>query len=68
MPLELVKQTLWRRLTEQNVTLSPYIDICDHDLDQIVSRIQHGFPNTVLVMIQGHLLSEKCARVISCLV
>ena len=34
------------------------MEICDHDLDQVVSRIQHDFPNAGLVMIQGHLLSE----------
>ena len=36
--------TFWCRLTEQSVTLSPYVDICDHGLDQVVSRIQHDFP------------------------
>ena len=35
--------TLWCRLTEQNVTLSPHVYICDHGLDQVVSRIQHDF-------------------------
>ena len=50
--------TLWRHLTEQSVTLSPYVDIFDHNLDQVVSRIQHDFPKAGLVMIQGHILSE----------
>ena len=53
------RTTLWRCLTEQNVTLSPYVDIFDHDLDQVVSRIQHNFPNAGLVLIQGHILSER---------
>ena len=52
------RTTLWRRLTEQNITLSRYLDISDFDLDQVISRIQHDFPNAGLVMIQGHLLSE----------
>ena len=52
------RATLWCRLTEQNVTLSPYVDICDHDFDQVVSRTQHDFPNAGLVMIQGRILSE----------
>ena len=43
--------TLWHCLTEQNITLSPYVDICDHDLEQMVSRIQHDFLNAGLVMI-----------------
>lgn len=52
------RTTLWRRLVEENVTLSPYADISDHDLDEIIVRIHRSFPNSGLVMIQGHLLSE----------
>ena len=52
------RTTLWQRLREQNITLSPYVDICDHDLDEVITRINHNFPNSGLVMIQGHLLSE----------
>ena len=52
------RTTLWRRLQEQNVTLSSYTDISDHDLDDLVKTIQHNFPNAGLAMTQGHLRSE----------
>ena len=34
------------------------VDISDHNLDLVISRIQQSFPNSGLVMVQGHLLSE----------
>lgn len=51
------RTTLWRRLQEQNVTISSYTDISDADLDEMVKSIQHNFPNAGLVMVQGHLQS-----------
>ena len=33
------RTTLWRRLREQNVTLSPYTDISDDELDELVKSI-----------------------------
>ena len=52
------RSTLWRRLSEQNVTLESYTDISDNDLDDVVKSIQHNFPNAGLVMVQGHLQSR----------
>ena len=51
------RTTLWRRLQEQNVTLSSYTDISDADLDSLVQSIQHDFPNAGLVILQGRLQS-----------
>ena len=49
------RTTLWRRLREQNVTLSPYTD---DELDELVKSIQRDFPNAGLVMVQGYLQSR----------
>ena len=46
------RTTLWRRLQEENVTLSSYTEISDHDLDYQVRIIQRDFPNA------GHLRSQ----------
>lgn len=54
MQLELVEQPLATSQREEyNI-----IAICDRDLDEVVTRIHHNFPNSGLVMIQGHLMSE----------
>ena len=52
------RTTLWRRLREQNVTLSPYTDISDDELNELVKSIQRDFPNAGLVMVQGYLQSR----------
>ena len=49
------RTTLWGRLREQNVTLSPYTD---DELDELVKSIQRDFPNAGLVMVQGYLQSR----------
>ena len=58
MAIGISRTTIWRRLQEQNITLTSYTDINDQDLDDGVHAIQHNFPNAGLVMIQGHLRSE----------
>ena len=52
------RTTVWRRLQEQNITLSSYTDISDQDLYDLVRTIQRNFPNAGVVMIQGHLRSQ----------
>ena len=49
------RTTLWRRLREENISISSYTEISDCDLDNVIMQIQNNFPNVGLVMIQGHL-------------
>ena len=53
--LQVSRTTLWRRLKEANFEVVKYTDICDDELDSIVSQIQHENPNCGQQLINGHL-------------
>ena len=51
------RSTLWRRLKDSGVSISPYCDVSDSALDYIVRRYQERNPNCGEVMLRGYLQS-----------
>ena len=49
--------TLWRRLTEMGITTSAYTHISNAELDSIMERLVHNYPNNGTVMMWGQLRS-----------
>ena len=53
--LQVSRTTLWRRIKEANFEIKKYTDICDDELDSIVSQIQKENPSCGQQLINGHL-------------
>ena len=56
--LQISRTTLWRRLREADSEVVKYTDICDDELDSIVSQIQQENPNCGQQLINGHLRAK----------
>ena len=57
--LGISQRTVWRRIQERSIDVyARYSDICDEDLDDIVSNIQSSFPNCGQRMLNGYLRSQ----------
>lgn len=56
--VQVSRTTLWRRLTEMNVSTSRYSDISEEDVDYQITQIQREFPNCGQVMINS-LLQQR---------
>ena len=50
------RTTLWRRLTESNMVIEKFTDICERDLEELRS-FQDQNPHSGESLIQGHFLS-----------
>ena len=53
--LQVSRTTLWRRIEEASFEIKKYIDVCDDELDSIVSQIQKENPSCGHQLINGHL-------------
>ena len=53
--LQVSRTTLWRRIKEANFEIKKYTDICDDELDSVVSQIQKENPSCGQQLINGHL-------------
>lgn len=51
---QISRTTLWRRLKEADFEVLKYTDICDDELDSIVSYIQKENPNCGQQLIYGY--------------
>ena len=51
------RTTLWRRLTEIDISLSSYSDISDSELDGVMELLVWDFPRNGIVMMWGQLQS-----------
>ena len=51
------RTTLWRRLREAGVQLSPYTQLSDRELDDVMLSLVQRFPNNGTQMMWGHLRS-----------
>ena len=51
------RTTLWRRLTESNMVIEKFTDICERDLEELIRSFQDQNPHSGESLIQGHLLS-----------
>ncbi len=47
------RQTLYRRLEEFDISSTDYTDLCDNDIDEVLTDIKQQFPNDGEVMVQG---------------
>ena len=56
--IQVSRSTLWRRLSELNVSTSKYSDICEDELDGHVRRLQQEYPNCGQVMIRSLLQQQ----------
>ena len=57
--LGISQRTVWRRIQEHSIDVNVlYADICDEDLDAVVSDVQSSFPNCGQRMLNGHLRSR----------
>ncbi len=51
------RSTLWRRLKENNISVSKYSQISDQVLDYLVEQYQNRNPNCGQSILQGYLTS-----------
>lgn len=56
--VQVSRSTLWRRLSELNVSTNKYSDICEDELDIHVRRLQRDYPNCGQVMIRSLLQQQ----------
>ena len=53
------RTTLWRRLSDANLSASRFTDIDDNTLDLVIASITHNSPNVGISMLTGHLRSAN---------
>ena len=56
--LQVSRTTLWRRLTELNISVNKFTDISDSELDENVSLLQSQYPKCGQVMLRA-LLQQR---------
>ena len=56
--LSISRTTLWRRLREAGVKMKKYSEICDDELDRMVTSIQREYPNCGQQLMYGYLLDR----------
>lgn len=53
--MQVSRTTLWRRLREAGIEIKKYTDICDDELDTVISQLQRENPNCGQQMMCGYL-------------
>ena len=56
--LQVSRTTLWRRLSEMNISTERFSDVCDLDLDSAVQSLQEEYPNCGQVMMRSLLQQQ----------
>ena len=56
--VQVSRSTLWRRLSELNISFNKYSDVCEDELDDHIRRIQNQYPNCGQVMIRALLQQQ----------